>query len=58
MTLAHSPMTTPPQPFIAMAPPVMPAISECDFEAGIPKNQQSMPQTMAPIMAAISAISA
>ena len=51
-------MTTPPRPFIAMAPPVMPAISECDFEAGMPRHQQNTPHMMAPIIAAMSAMSA
>ena len=58
MTLAHSLGTTPAQPLSAMAPPVIPAISEWDFEAGMPMSQQNTPQTMAPIMAATKARSA
>lgn len=38
-----------------MAPPVIPAINECDLEAGIPKNQQKVPHAMEAIIAAISA---
>ena len=41
-----------------MAPPVMPAISEWDFEHGIPKIQQTMPHAIAPIIAATRAKSA
>ena len=55
MTLTHSEGTTPAQPFMATAPPVMPAIRECDLEQGMPKNQQKTPQPMAPIMAATRA---
>lgn len=45
-------------PFNAIAPPVIPAISECDFEAGIPKNQHKVPHKMEAIMAAIKAAKA
>lgn len=41
-----------------MAPPVTPAISEWDFDAGMPRYQQKKPQPMDPIIAAIRAISA
>ena len=41
-----------------MAPPVMPAISEWDFEQGMPNTQHTTPQAMAPIMAATNARSA
>ena len=58
MTFTHSPGTTPAKPFIAMAPPVMPAMREWDFEAGIPFHQQKKPQLMEAIMAASSARSA
>ena len=58
MTFAHSAGTTPAQPLSAMAPPVMPAMSECDFEHGMPKIQQMTPHAMAPIMAATRAKSA
>lgn len=36
----------------------MPAIKECDFDAGIPKNQQKVPQIIAAIRVAIKAIKA
>lgn len=58
MTSIHSLSTTPARPFKAMAPPVMPAMSEWDFDAGMPRNQQNTPQPMEPIMAAMSASSA
>ena len=58
MTFTHSEGTTPAKPLSAMAPPVMPAISEWDFEHGMPNTQQTQPHKMAPIMAAISASSA
>ena len=58
MTFAHSAGTTPAQPFMAMAPPVMPAINECDFEHGMPKYQHAMPHKMAPIIAATRAYNA
>ena len=43
---------------MAMAPPVMPAISECDLEAGMPFHQQKTPHAIEPIMAATKASSA
>ena len=43
-------------PLSAMAPPVIPAIKECDFDAGIPKNQQNVPHPIEAIIAAINAI--
>ena len=58
MTFTHSPMTTPARPFMAMAPPVIPAMSECDLEAGMPRHQQKKPQPIDPIMAAINAMRA
>ena len=58
MTFAHSLITTAPMPFSAIAAPVIPAISECDFEAGMPWNQQNTPHPMDATMAAMSAISA
>ena len=55
MTLAHSAGTTPAMPLQAMAPPVTPAMSMWLLEAGMPMNQQQMPQAMAATMPAKTA---
>lgn len=55
ITLIHSENTTPSIPFNAIAPPVIPAIKECDLDAGIPQNQQKVPHAMLAIKEAIKA---
>ena len=58
MTSIHSLTTTPARPFMAMAPPVTPAMREWDLDAGMPRYQQKKPHPMEPIIAAMSAMSA
>ena len=58
MTSIHSLTTTPANPFMAMAPPVTPAMSEWDLDAGMPRYQQKKPHPMEPIIAAMRAMSA
>ncbi len=45
-------------PCTAMAAPVRPAMSEWDWEVGMPNHQAAAPHTMMATMAAIRAVSA
>ena len=58
-TFIHSPpLMAPKPPCSAMAAPVRPAMSECDWLVGMPNHQAAAPHTMMAIMAAVSAMSA
>ncbi len=57
MTFTHSaPLTAPKPPCKAMAAPVRPAMSEWDWDVGMPKYQATAPHTMMETMAAMSAM--
>ncbi len=59
MTFAHSaPLMPAKPPCRAMAAPVRPAMSECDWLVGMPKAQATTPHTMMATMAASSAMMA
>ena len=59
MTFIHSaPLMASRPPWTAMAAPVRPAMSEWDWEVGMPNHQAAAPQTIMATIAAMSAVRA